>query len=206
MRVVGLIRDRAARRIQRKVRGRTAIAVAKVELQVKKEKKIVEIRRVQAQGTRVVDCQRVVRGFLARRGVAKRRQIVFIRLLLQRHKRLGIADVAIGNYRRRKERLVKVNAKATIIQALVRKFLARCWFLKRYKRLMRDRVAREKKRRETAATKIQSIVRRKLARKLVAKRRKDIAEERRLKGALDELEMRLEELHSEWLQGTCGVV
>jgi len=200
VRVVELIRQRAARRIQHAWLGRIAMAAAQEELLVRRESLVKEKARVAAQSTKCFDCQRVVRGFLARRRVIKMRHIVFVRKVLERHKRLAIADQAIANYRRRKLRLALVNKKAVVIQALVRRFLARCWFLKRYKRMMRDRVAREKKRKEKAATKIQAMIRRRLAKKVVAKRKREVAEEKRVKESFAALEMKLEELHSEWLE------
>ena len=65
---------------------------------------------------------------------------------------------------------------------------------------MRDRISREKKRKDKAATKIQALIRRKLATVIVDKRRKEVAEEKRLQEKLDDLEKKLEELHSEWLE------
>ena len=200
VRVVELIRQRSASRIQHAWRGRKALAVAHEELLSRRESLVKEKERVAAQSTKCFDCQRVVRGYLARRRVIKIRQIAVVRKVLERHKRLAIADTAVANFRRRKARLVLVNKKAVVIQALVRRFLGRCWFLKRYKRMMRDRVAREKKRKEKAATKIQAMIRRRLAKKIVAKRRREVAEEKRVKEAFASLEMKLEELHSEWLE------
>ena len=103
-------------------------------LTARKEVVMKEKARIAAQVGRTGDVQRVVRGFLGRRKAMKMTAIVYVRRVLERGKRLKIADMAIANYRRRKARLLLVNAKAVIIQSIVRRFLGSLLFESFYTR------------------------------------------------------------------------
>ena len=134
VRVVELIRQRAVSRIQKKWRDRKQIMAAQQILTARKEVVMKEKARIAAQVGRTGDVQRVVRGFLGRRKAMKMTAIVYVRRVLERGKRLKIADMAIANYRRRKARLLLVNAKAVIIQSIVRRFLGSLLFESFYTR------------------------------------------------------------------------
>ena len=91
-----------------------------------------------------------------------------------------------------KARVLNANKKSVKIQSLIRRFLQRCKFVKRHKRLIRDRNNRNNKKQNLSAIKIQKIVRYHLSKKVYRKRRIDKKEEDRVTKKFQELEKQLE--------------
>jgi hypothetical protein len=112
---------------------------------------------------------------------------------------------ALQNFRVRKRTQEKINRQMIKAQALVRRFLTRCKFLRGYKRLVRERDARRKKRRIIACTTIQGFARIIKAQKAVLKRKAVIAEELRLKGEMEDLDNRIDGMHADWTKDLLAI-
>jgi hypothetical protein len=152
-----------------------------------------ERRRLNFAATQI---ERIVRGFMGRYEYKKHELVLIQKWFLLEVKQLGLIGQALTNFRIRKRTLERINRQVVKAQALVRRYLQRCKFLRGYKRLVRDREARRKARRNRAATTIIGLARINRAKKVVAKRRKIVEEERRIKMSLDELEGRIDNVHS----------
>ena len=189
-RVEALRRQRAAKRVQKAWAHFKTIQAAKKRVGAMRE----ERRRLNFAATQI---ERVVRGFMGRYEFRKHELILVQKWFLQEIKQLGLIGQALTNFRIRKRTLERINRGVVKIQATVRRFLQRCKFLRGYKRLVRDREARRKARRNRAATTIIGLARIFKAKKLVARRRKIVAEERRLKASMDELEGRIDGVHTD---------
>ncbi len=158
-----------------------------------------ELRRLQNIGA--VHMQRIIRGFLGRYEAKKHEHAEIFKWFIGEVQKQGLIGRALQNFRVRKRTQDKINRQITYAQALVRKFLTRCKFLRGYKRLVRERDSRRKKRRVRACTSIQGFARIIKAQKVVHKRKHVLAEEAKLKGEQEELDRRIEGIHSDWEQG-----
>ena len=152
------------------------------------------------QNISAVHTQRIVRGYLGRYEAKKHEHTEIFKWFIGEVHSLGMIGRALQNFRVRKRTQDKINRQMTYAQALVRKFLTRCKFLRGYKRLLRDRDSRRKKKRVRACIAIQGFARIIKAQKIVYKRKLVIAEEKRMKGEEEELDRRIEGIHSDWEQ------
>jgi hypothetical protein len=148
--------------------------------------------------------QRIVRGCLGRRSVVREylnhRSVNLIqRFLWQAKRRKMTLNVVIRCRVRIRKRNIE-DKKAALIQALIRRYLSRCWFLKRQKRLVREKMTREKKIKAKAACGLQTLFRVVLSKKIVARRRKEKIEDDEIAFKFEELECKLEGMHSDYLK------
>ncbi len=184
-------REVSAKKIQQKWASYKQIRDAKVYVHKRRE-----MRRLQNRAA--VQIQRVVRGFMGRYEAKKHEHAEIFKWFIQEVQSLGMIGRALQNFRIRKRTQDRINRQVTKAQALVRRYLARCRFLRGYKRLVRERDARRKKIRIRACTSIQGFARIIKAKNAVIKRKAIIAEERKLKGEMDELERRIDGIHADW--------
>ncbi len=190
-RVIHRRRKVAVKRIEAKWFSFTQIRDAKIYVG-----KFREIRR--QQNAAAVQIQRITRGIMGRYEARKHEHAEIFKWFIEEVHSLGMIGRALQNFRVRKRTQEKINKQMTKAQALVRKFLTRCKFLRGYKRLVRERDARRKKRRVRACTSIQGFARIIKAQKAVIKRKAIIAEERRLAGEMEELDNRIDGIHADW--------
>jgi len=181
----------AVKRIEAKWLSYTQIRDAKIYVG-----KYREVRRL--QNAAAVQVQRITRGFMGRYEARKHEHAEIFKWFIEEVHSLGMIGRALQNFRVRKRTQEKINRQMTKAQALVRKFLTRCKFLRGYKRLVRERDARRKKRRVRACTSIQGFARIIKAQHAVIKRKAIIAEERRLAGEMEELDNRIDGIHADW--------
>jgi hypothetical protein len=187
-RVRALRRQRAARNIQRAWARFKAIRAAK--------RRAAELRYIRLQlNLAATDIQKIVRGFMGRYEFKRHEMAEINKWFLHEIKSLGLIGKALQNFRIRKRTLERINRLVIKAQALIRRFLVRCKFIRGHKRLVREREARRRARRVRACTIIQGFARIIKAKKVVAKRRKLVEEERKLKRSMDELEGRIDGMH-----------
>lgn len=113
---------------------------------------------------------------------------------------LSIFCQFLSLYRLLNAAILKANVACTRIQSLVRRYLSRVVFLKKYKRLFRERLTRQKIKENKGAIDIQRVLRSKLAQKLIAAKKADRREEQKVAKRFEDLENKLESMHSDWLQ------
>jgi len=188
----------SARKIQRAWRKHRDRKVAK-----KIVDNLRELRRRKNFGA--TQFQRIIRGFMGRYEVKKHEKAEINKWFLHEIKQLGLIGRALQNFRVRKRTLEKIERSAIRMQALVRRFLTRCKFLRGYKRLVRERENRRKKRRIRACTLIQGFARIIKAQKVVAKRKALVAEEMRLAREMDQLDDRLDGMHGDWMNDLLAI-
>lgn len=187
-RVRALRRQRAARNIQRAWARFKAIRAAK--------RRAAKLRYIRLQlNLAATDIQKIVRGFMGRYEFKRHEMAEINKWFLHEIKSLGLIGKALQNFRIRKRTLERINRLVIKAQALIRRFLVRCKFIRGHKRLVREREARRRARRVRACTIIQGFARIIKAKKVVAKRRKLVEEERKLKRSMDELEGRIDGMH-----------
>jgi hypothetical protein len=189
-RVSVLRRERSARTIQKAWQHFKVVQAAKRKVAIVREHR----RKINAAATQI---ERIARGFMGRYEFKRHEYILVQKWFLHEIKQLGLIGQALTNFRIRKRTLERINRQVTKAQALVRRYLQRCRYLRGYKRLVREREARRKARRVRAATLLQGFARIIKAKKAVVKRRKIVAEENRMKKAMDDLEGRLDSVHTD---------
>lgn len=94
--------------------------------------------------------------------------------------------------RERKLKLLIENKKAITIQASIRRFLTRSKFLKKQKRLIRDRKARLAKKNAQSAVTVQKIIRSHLSKRIVNARKAEKLEEEKTLRKFADFESKLD--------------
>ena len=183
-------RKRAVRRIEKFYRSCMQMRDAKAELARRRE-----IWR--QKNFAATEMQRIVRGFMGRFEFKKHERAEIIKWFIDEVHALGMVGRALQNFRVRKRTMEKLERGVTMLQALVRRFLTRCKFIRGYKRLVRERDARRKKRRIKACIKIQGFARIIRANNAVVRRKAQIEEEERKKAELEELDNKIDGIHSD---------
>ena len=185
---------------------RRSKATSFIEIQWKKYQNIKEakkyaelLREINKQKkSAAVQIQRIVRGFMGRYEFKKHEHAEIFKWFIGEVHSLGLIGRALQNFRVRKRTQEKIYKQMVKAQALVRRFLTRCKFLRGYKRLVRERDARKKKRRVRACTIIQGFARIIKAQKVVFKRIAVIQEEERIKHEMEDLDNRIDGIHADW--------
>ena len=156
--------------------------------------------------------QRIVRGIVARRRVrklielnTKNNQANITKYLCKEVRCRNQIKRAIANHRAARELRLLRNKSATKIQALARKYIQRCDFIRNYKRLARDRANRIRDKRNKAAIIIQSFQRMNRARSVVERRRQTYAEELKTRKMMLELDGKIEDMHGEWMNDLLAI-
>lgn len=183
-------RKRAVRRIEKFYRSCLQMRDAKAELARRRE-----IWR--QKNFAATQMQRIVRGFMGRYEFKKHERAEIIKWFIEEVHSLGMVGRALQNFRVRKRTMEKLERGMTLLQALVRRFLTRCKFIRGYKRLVRERDTRRKKRRIKACVKIQGFARIIRANNAVIRRKAQIEEEERKKAEMEDLENKIDGIHSD---------
>ena len=130
-------------------------------LQIKDAKRELSRRREiwRKRNFAATQIERVVRGFMGRYEFKKHEKAMIIRWFAEEVHSLGLVGRALQNFRVRKRTMELLDRRVVLFQALVRRFLTRCKFIRGYKRLLREREARKKKRRLRACITVQGFAR-----------------------------------------------
>lgn len=105
----------------------------------------------------------------------------------------------------RKQHIERMQRMVVKIQAAARGYIGRQRIRRIYKKLVKAKEKRIYDRRVKAATKIQGIVRRKEAMKVVKKKRMEFEERDRKRRQMEELDARLDDIHSSHLDDLLAV-
>lgn len=194
----GRRRKRAVRHIEKFWRSMLQIKEAKRELARRRE----IWRKKNFAATQI---ERVVRGFMGRYEFKKHEKAMIIRWFAEEVHSLGLIGRALQNFRVRKRTMELLERRMVLLQALVRRFLTRCKFIRGYKRLVRERDARRKKRRLRACITVQGFARIIRAKNKVLKRIEQITEENKIKAQLEEIDNKIDGIHSDHMTDLMGM-
>lgn len=193
LRVAKLRSERASVRIERMWRHFLAVRGAMKQL---RQLRIEHARKVRM----AIEIQRIIRGFMGRYEARKHYHAEIVKWFVRELRASGLIGRTLINFRLRKRELELMNAAATKIQSIIRRFLGRCWFLRSHKRLLRERAIRIKDMKIRQCIKIQSFWRRILATRRVEERRQFRKKEMEEAKLMCELESMIEDIHEDWLK------
>lgn len=185
-------KDRSARTIQSFLVSRKMIAEAKSIKEELYSRKYVHVIKVK-------EIQKLVRGYLVRNRLRKKRALkVILWVAKERAIRIHI-DEAINNFRIRKMIEEERKEAATQIQSLIRCFLGKRRYKKSYKSLQRQRAIRVRAKRINAALIVQCAFRCYRARMRVVKQRLLFAERERERREVELLEKSIDGIHDHFM-------
>ena len=133
-----------------------------------------------------IHIQRIIRGFMGRYEFKKHEHVQILKWFATEIQSLGMVGQALQNFRVRKRTQERLHRQIVLLQALIRKFLQRCKFIRGYKRLVRERDNRKRKERIRACISIQGFARIIRAKKMALKRKLIVVEQEKQKKVSDE--------------------